>query len=476
MRVAAVAGGVGVAVCVIGALIPAGRAHFFRSWLVAFSVVLGISLGGLVLVMLNYVVGGNWGFVTRRFHEASTRTLPLVALFFLPVLAGLWIDHATPEGEGSEEAPTILYEWARPGKADTDHVIAKKAPYLNPGFFTVRAAIYFSIWIGLAFALNQLSKRQDVEKKPSLTGLCERISPPGILLYGLTITFASIDWVMSLEPHWYSTIFMAVFGMGQILSAFTFGVAVMLLISLSQRPHEPARGAPHPNVEGVPRAGTEATAEAAHPTIHPSPPHAAPVLPTQTLSDLGTLIMGFTMVWAYLGICQFLLIYSGNVPVEIKYYNRRGIGPEPKELAAHKKAAADRKGVAEHRGTDPGRAPEWRVNGWTVVGIALITLHFFLPFFLLLSPRFKRDRRKVAAIACWVLFMRIVDQFWLIVPAFEGGGADGMAVAIALLLYPAALVGVGGLWLAFYLWQVRRLPLTPQYNPEEAAAHGQAAH
>jgi hypothetical protein len=478
MRIAAVAGGVGVAVCLVGALIPAARAQFFRSWLVAFCLVLGISLGALVLVMLNYVVGGNWGFVTRRFHEASTRTLPLVALFFLPVLAGLWIDRWTPEGEGSEEAPTLLFEWARPGKTDRDsehfdEILFKKRHYLNPGFFTVRAVIYFAIWIGLAYALNQLSRRQDVEKKPSLNDWCERISPPGIVLYALTITFASIDWVMSLEPHWYSTIFMAIFGMAQILSGFTFGVAVLLLISLSQRPHEPARGVPHPNVEGAPRAGAEATAEAAHPTI-PPPPHSAPVLPTQTLSDLGTLTMAFTMVWAYLSICQFLLIYSGNLPGEITYYNRRGIGPDPKALA-ERAESGDFRGVTRFRGTDPGRPPEWSVNGWTFVGMALIVLAFFLPFFLLLSLRFKRDRRKVAAIACWVLFMRFVDLLWLIVPAFEGE-ADGVAIASAVLLYPAALVGVGGLWLAFYLWQLRRLPLTPQYHPEEAAAHGQVAH
>lgn len=430
MRIALIAGGVGLAVCVLGALID--PAHFLRSWLVAFALVLALSLGSLVIVMINYVTGGNWGFVTRRFLEAASRTLPLVALLFVPLLLGLWNE-------------PYLYEWASP-EAHHDKIIANKAPYLNVTFFLIRAAIYFAIWNGLAFVLNHLSRRQDVEKKPGLAGWCGRVSAPGIVLYALTITFASIDWVMSLEPHWYSTIFMAAFGMGQVLTAFTFAVAMLLLLTLLQKPHDPVQyGIPvtPPNPEGIQPAGGPVMTHAAHaPISHPSPPSSVPTMPMQTMSDLGTLMMGFIMVWAYLSICQFLLIYSGNLPVEITYYNKRGVGPDSE-------------------------------SAWTYVAMALIALHFFLPFFLLLNNSVKRNPRRLVAVAFWVLFMRVVEMLWLIVPAFEHPGSNPL---LGALLYPAALVGVGGLWFAFYLWQIRQLPLTPQYNPEEVAAHGQAAH
>src|SRR5262249_3423338 len=163
------------------------------------------SLGSLVVVMLHYLVGGNWGFVTRRFLEAATRTMPLVTLLFVPLLFGL----------------AGLYEWARPGVTDPnsehfDKIIARKEPYLNVGFFSIRATIYSAIWNLLIFLSNAWSKKQATARSPAINDRCPTLSAPGLIVYVLTITFASIDWVMSLEPHWYSTIFMAIFGMGQV--------------------------------------------------------------------------------------------------------------------------------------------------------------------------------------------------------------------------------------------------------------------
>jgi hypothetical protein len=165
-------------------------------------------------------------------------------------------------------------------------------------------------------------------------------------------------------------------------------------------------------------------------------------IPTQTMSDLGSLMLAFIMVWAYLSFCQFLLIWSGNLPVEVKYYT----------------------------------FPSNRVEGvWGNVALALAVLHFALPFFLLLNTGIKRNRKYLAAVALWVLAMRVVEMIWTIVPAFSHG-SEGHGFSFAgALLYPAALAGVGGLWLAFYLWQLRRLPLLPRYNPEESA-HGPIAH
>jgi hypothetical protein len=439
-RIALIVGAIGVAVCLVGALID--RAHFFRSWLVAFNLVLGLSLGSMVVIMVNYLTGGNWGFVTRRFLEAATRTLPLVTLLFVPLALGVLDATGGPYSA-----------WTNPDLVDKasehfDKVIAKKRPYLNWEFFLVRAVIYFAIWNLLVFLFNAWSKKQDAARSPALNDRCAGLSGPGIILYALTITFASIDWVMSLEPHWYSTIFMAIFGMGQILSGFVFGVAALMVVSLREQPPGPHA----PPVVGI--APTVPNQEAIHPapgiTTSPPPvalprPLAPPTLPTQTLSDLGTLMMAFIMVWAYLSFCQFLLIYSGNLPVEVTWYTKRFEG------------------------------------AWGWVATALLVLHFFLPFILLLNPSIKRDRRRVAAIAAWVLIMRVVETVWVIVPAFSGHGHGGSteehgASFFGVLLYPAALIGVGGLWLAFYLYQVRQLPLTPQYNPAEEAAHGQGAH
>jgi hypothetical protein len=436
-RIALIVGAIGVAICLVGALID--RTHFFRSWLVAFILVLGLSLGSMVVIMVNYLTGGNWGFVTRRFLEAATRTLPLVTVMFVPVALG-----ALDLTGGPYSA------WTNPELLDRqsehfDEIIVKKSPYLNVQFFLIRAVIYFAIWNLLVYLLNAWSKKQDTARSPAIAERCAGLSGPGIILYALTITFASIDWVMSLEPHWYSTIFMAIFGMGQVLTGFVFAVAALMVVSLREQPHAPSSQLPEfqpgsPRVqEGIKPAEGTITTTPAPVTFAP------PTMPIQTLSDLGTLTMAFIMVWAYLSFCQFLLIYSGNLPVEVPWYVKRFDG----------------------------------VWGW--VATSLLLLNFFLPFLLLLNPSIKRNRRHVTAIAALVLFMRVVEVVWLIVPAFSGHGHGGSTEEhgtsfIGVLLYPAALVGVIGLWLAYYLWQIRRLPLLPQYNPAEEAAHGQGAH
>ena len=365
-----------------------------------------------------------------------------MTLLFVPIALGVLDSTGGPYSAWTN--PDLVTE----GSGHYDEVIAKKEPYLNWKFFLVRAVIYFAIWNLLVYLFNAWSKKQDTARSPAINDRCAGLSGPGIILYALTITFASIDWVMSLEPHWYSTIFMAIFGMGQVLSGFVFGVAAPMVVSLRDQPH-PA-GPPIPEYRpGLPRVQeairpAEGTVTTTTPVAAPTP-LAPPTLPTQTLSDLGTLMLAFIMVWAYLSFCQFLLIYSGNLPVEVTWYTKRFEG------------------------------------AWGWVAASLLVLHFFVPFLLLLNPSIKRNRRRVIAIAAWVLLMRVVETVWVIVPAFGGHGHGGSteghgASFFGVLLYPAALVGVGGLWLAFYLYQVRRLPLTPQYNPAEEAAHGQGTH
>jgi hypothetical protein len=379
-RVALVVGTAGVLVCLVGAFLdPTG---FFRAWLVAFNLVLGLALGSLVVVMLQYQTGGTWGFVLRRPLEAATRTLPLVTVLFVPLLFGLG----------------YLYLWADPEAVAHDANLQHKAPYFEPWFFWSRAAVYFFIWNGLALLLNRWSRRQDSARDPMIAQRSAALSAPGLILYVLTITFASVDWVMSLEPHWFSTIYGAMFGMGQVLSGFAFALGMLMLLA-------------------------------------PRPPLDRPEV-SRTMGDLGSLLLAFVMVWAYLSFCQFLLIWSGNLPEEVPWYLARVEGP------------------------------------WKYAALSLLLFQFALPFVALLSTDVKRNRRVLARVALWVVLMRIVELLWLIVPAF---GHDSVGV-VGVILYPAALAGVGGLWLGVYLWQVRRWPLLPEYNPEEADSHGQVAH
>jgi hypothetical protein len=384
-RGALIVGVAGLAACLVAGLIPATRVPMFRAWLVAFNLCLGLALGSLVVVMLQYLTGGTWGFILRRLLEAATRTLPLLFILFLPLALGL--------GD--------LYIWAQPELVAADKTLQHKMPYLNQQWFLIRAVTYFAVWNALQFLLNRWSKQYDETRDPRLLENCRAISAVGMILYVVTITFASIDWVMSLEPHWYSTIYGAMFGMGQVLSGFAFAIAVFLLL---------AKGPP---LEEVAVGGN--------------------------LRDLGSLLLAFVMVWAYLSFDQFLLIWSGNLPEEVPWYISR----------------------LEH--------------GWVYVALALVLFHFALPFVLLLSTDIKRNRKRLARVAMLVVLMHLVDLFWLIVPAFGHGhgGDEHGSLAIAGLLYMAALSGIGGVWLGVYLWQLQRLPLLAGAEPEGGVHHGQ---
>jgi hypothetical protein len=208
--------------------------------------------------------------VIRRIFEAATRTLPALTLLFLPLLLGLH----------------DLYPWTHADHVEHDAVLRHKSLYLNTPFFLARAAFYFASWIGLALVLNRWSRAQD-EGNPIATRKMQLISGGGLVLYGLTITFASVDWVMSINPHWYSTIFGFLFMGGQGLAALAFTVIVATLLW---------RGPLH----GVFNAGH--------------------------FHDLGKLMLAFVMLWAYFNFSQYLIIYSGNIVEEIPYYIDRTTG------------------------------------------------------------------------------------------------------------------------------------------------------
>ncbi|MEK6320603.1 MAG: hypothetical protein AABN33_02845 [Acidobacteriota bacterium] len=270
-RRALIVGVIGVAVCALGAFFNVDQ--FFRSYLLGYVFWAGIALGCLAILMLQHMSGGAWGLVIRRLLEAATRTFPLLALLFLPVAFGV----------GS------IYTWAQPDHAGASealkHALAHKAAYLNVPFFLARAVFYFAVWHLMAYFLNKWSLEQDRTGHRPLTTKLQGLSATGLVLYGLTATFASIDWLMSLDPQWFSTIYGILVMGGQGLSAMAFIIAVVVLL---------ARYKPLSEV------------------IKPSHLH-----------DLGKLMLAFLMLWAYFSFSQFLIIWSGNLPEEIPWYVRR---------------------------------------------------------------------------------------------------------------------------------------------------------
>jgi len=265
-RPALVAGAGGAALCAAGALFD--PAQFLRSYLVAYLFFVGATLGCLAVLMLQYVTGGAWGAAVRRLLESGARTLPLMALLFVPVALGV----------------SDLYEWARP-EASHDPLLVHKHLYLNVPFFLARALLYFAAWIVVMRLLVRWSHEQDTGGHPRSAERLELMSRGGLVLLGLTMTFASVDWAMSLEPHWFSTIYGILFMGGSVLTAFAIVIAAAA--SLARRP-----------------------------------PVAA-VLTAGHFHDLGKLLLAFVMLWAYFAFSQFLIVWSANLPEEIPWYVRR---------------------------------------------------------------------------------------------------------------------------------------------------------
>jgi hypothetical protein len=266
-RAALVVGALGVVASLAGVWLD--PAQFFRSYLVALLYCAGLSIGCLAVLMVSHLTGGGWGVAIRRPLEAGAGVLPLVALLFVPLLFGL---------------PT-LYTWTQAATMAADEVVRSKQAYLNVPFFLVRAVVYFAAWLVMAFFLARWSRAQDRTGDPRYADLMRKLSGGGIVLLGFTATFASFDWVMSLDPKWFSTIFGLLFLGGQGLGAMAFAIAVAYLLSSRAE-----------------------YARALKPTI---------------LNDLGNLMLAFVMIWAYLAFSQLLIIWAGNLPDEIPWYLRR---------------------------------------------------------------------------------------------------------------------------------------------------------
>jgi hypothetical protein len=358
-------------------------AEFLRAYLVGYVFWVGIALGCLGLTMLHHLTGGSWGLPVRRPMESAGMTLLPLALLFLPIALGL----------------PRLYEWARPEAVAEDPALLHKTLYLSAGFFLARTGGYFVIWIALAFLLGRLSAAQDRRDDYGPSRWLGAISGPGLALLFLTGSFAAIDWMMSLEPHWVSTIYGAMVVVGQGLATLAMMIVVVDVLAAE-------------------------------------PPMAEAATPGR-LHDLGNLLLAFTMLWAYLSFCQYLIIWSGNLPEEIPWYLRRARGP------------------------------------WEGVGLALILFHFFLPFFVLLFREIKRQARLLVQVAWLVLGMHWLDLVWLIIPAATDPASPRIDWGPVLLsLLPMA--GIGGICTAVLTWRLKGWPLIPLHDPNLELALEQA--
>jgi hypothetical protein len=355
---------------------------FFPSYLMSFLLILGLTVGSLGLVMLQHLTGGHWGIIIRRPLESATRALPLMVIVFLPIaIFGMKYLYS---GHGDEKG------WLNAPPTGEGALSDFQKSYLTLNGFYIRAIIYFAIWLALMLIFNILSKQQDTNREDrALRQRLKMLAGPGIILYVFVITFASIDWVMSLSPHWASTIYGFLFVAGQLISSMALMIAVVVLL---------ARTEPF-----------------------------ASVLQKRHLHDLGKFLLAFVMLWAYFDFSQLLIIWSGNQPEEITFYRTRLYG------------------------------------GWGVVAVIVLVFHFFVPFFLLLSQDVKRNSKVLPRIAIWLIFMRLVDLFWMTRPEFTSH-------ALPTWLDIVVPIALGGLWLGFFAFNLKQCPLLPLGDPDLAEA------
>jgi hypothetical protein len=343
--------------------------QMFRSYLFAFIYWISIPLGCTAILMLHHLTGGWWGLPIRRILEAGSRTIRLMAVLFVPVLFGM----------------SKLYLWANASIVQSDPILLDKRWWLNPTGFVVRYFIYFGIWLLLVGLLNKWSREQDQTGNPALAHRMSAISGPGLVFWAFAVSGAAVDWVMSLEPHWYSTIYGLLFVAIEALIALSFTIFALRMLS-------------------------------------DFPPLKDSVAPSR-FNDLGNILLAFVMLWAYLSFDQLIITWGGNLKEEIPWYMQRAFG------------------------------------GWAPVGVALLVLHFFVPFLLLLQRGVKRRLRVLSIVAGWMIALTLVDIYWIVVPSWDKLSPHVHFIDIF------AVLGIGGLWVAAFAWQLKKLPLLPLHDP-----------
>lgn len=373
-------GVIGIILCVVLGMIQheaVSWLQFFRSYLLGYVYWLCVPLGCMALLMVHHLTGGWWGLPIRRILEAGTRTMKLMAILFIPIWLGM---HK-------------LYLWAQPDAVANDPILQAKRWWLNPTAFTVHAIVYFVLWLGIVQLLNSWSAEQDRTGNPDLKDRMGALSGPGLVVWALTITGAAVDWIMSLEPHWFSTIYGMLFIVIECLAALSFALFVLRNVA----DYEPIKDVVEP----------------------------------KRYNDLGSLMLAFVMLWAYLSFDQLLIIWAGNLKDEIPWYMQRAFGK------------------------------------WAPVAVILLILHFAVPFLLLLQRTIKQRVERLALVAALIFVMTAVDIFWIVVPSYE------VYAPRIHLLDIFAVIGIGGIWIAAFAFELKKLPLLPLHDPrfEGVLAH-----
>ena len=374
---AGILGAIGLILLAIGWVTSAEQ--FYRSYLWAYVYIVGFAAGSMAWLMLQYLTGGAWGVSIRRPAEAAARTLPLLLLLFVPIAIGY----------------SSLYPWAHAEIVKADPILQHKQSYLNLPFFLLRAALILGGWVFLSWYLNRWSAVEDREGPRRAHRMLARMSGPGLIFWVFAVTFMAIDWVMSLNADWFSTMFGLLFVAGQGLTSMAFLITTLVFLS-HRRPM-------------------------------------SDVLTPRHLHDVGKLMFANVMLFAYFSFSQFLIIWAGNLTEEIPWYLERLRG------------------------------------GWQYVGVILVLGHFALPFSLLLSRDLKRNFKLLAGIAIFVLVMRMVEVYWVVIPdATKGAALSPSWIDLA------AVAGIGGIWLAWFLAQLEKRPLIPinDINIVGALEHG----
>ncbi len=391
----------GLLASLYGAFLDVER--FAYAWIFAVVAVATIPLGALFFVFSVHMTGGSWAVSMRRIAELLLGAMPVVVVAALPILALAghvyeWA-HFAPHGE---EHATSLFEPARalasegaeavgtashggPEAMLHHELLAHKAGWLSLPFWQARGLVYLLLWLGMALFYYRTSIRQDETGELSLTRRMRALAPATAVLFGLSVTFAGFDWVMSLLPTWYSTIFGVYIFAGSAVAIFA------VLCILGVRLYE--SGA----------FGGAVSVEHFH--------------------DLGKLLFGFACFWAYIGFSQWMLIWYAGIPEEAAFYHQR------------------------------------RGGGWSEVGVLLILGHFALPFLFLISREVKRRLRLLVVGAAWLLFVHLVDVYWLVLPAASPGRLALHWVDVA------ALLAVGGSFFGVFFLLMGRHALVPLRDP-----------
>ena len=358
--------------------------QFWFSYLTALAVFVAFGLGGLFFVIIQHVTRAGWSIVVRRLAENVMITLPALCLLALPVVF-----------MGSHE----LYEWTHTDVVASDAMLSAKEPYLNEGFFTQRMLGYFGVWTLLSVLFYSWSTKQDDASGAAVESLSHKmrwLSAPGVLLFAISMTFFAFDALMSLDPHWFSTMFGVYYFAGIAVTSH----AMLAVLSV-----------------GLRNSG-----------------YLKDVVTIQHNHDLGKLMFGFTVFFAYIGFSQYFLIWYANIPEETRWF-------------------------------------AYRISGDFLFLSGLLAVgRFVIPFFFLLPRAIKKASGTLALAASWVLFMELVDMYWLVQPVLVNHHAKAEGSAEPLHMHLGALdaltlIGIGGVFLAVFGWALKRKALVPVNDP-----------